>query len=162
VGQSEIIADPVRAYRRMKEDDFDPAKVVVLETAPKAGLPATIADDPGTAKITRYETSRVTVETDAAADAVLVLADAYFPGWHAYLDGKTAEMVPAYHAFRAVVVPKGPHLVEFRYEPASFRLGMALSCVTLSAGLIWAVVELLRKVGRAKGDTMRPASGITP
>jgi len=55
---------------RLAEDSFDPAKVVVLETAPKAGLPAPVTGNPGTARITRYETSRVTVETNAVADAI--------------------------------------------------------------------------------------------
>ncbi len=150
VGKSEVISDPARAFKRMKEDDFNPAQLVVLETAPKAGLPAPIAGDPGTAKVARYETSQVTVETDAVADAMLVLADAYFPGWNVYLDGKAAEMVPAYHAFRAVAVPKGPHTVEFRYEPGSFRLGLALSGATLLAGLVWGMMALLQKLRRVR------------
>jgi len=149
VGQSEIIADSAKAFFRMKENSFDPAKLVILETAPKTGLPAPVDGDPGTAKVTRYETSRVTIETEAAADAMLVLADAYFPGWHAYLDGTPLEIVPAYFAFRAVAVPKGMHTVEFRYEPASFRLGFALSGITLLAGFLWAMVELLRTFRRS-------------
>ncbi len=162
VGRSEVIGDPVRTFRRLKEDDFDPAQVVVLETAPKTGVPAPLEGNPGTAKITRYETSRVTVETDAAAAAMLVLADAYFPGWHAWLDGKPVEIVPAYHAFRAVAVPKGPHTVEFRYAPASFRLGMTMSGVTLLAGILWGAVVLLQTLRRSRGNAVRPAAGTTP
>ena len=162
VGRSEIIADPERQFARLKEDSFDPAKTVVLETAPKTGVPAPNEGDSGTAKIARYESARVVVETDAVTDAVLVLADACFPGWHAYLDGKPVEIVPAYHVFRAVVAPKGRHTIEFRYEPASFRLGLALSGITLLAGMLWAAVVLLHVLRRSKEDSAPPPAAATP
>ncbi len=162
VGRSEIIEDPARTFKRLREDGFDPAREVVLETAPNTGTPAPIEGDPGTARVTRYETSEVAVETNAVADAMLVLADAYFPGWKAFLDGRPVDIVPAYYAFRAVAVPKGLHTVEFRYEPASFRLGMTISCIALLAGILWAVAVLLKKLRRSPEDVLRQVAGTTP
>jgi uncharacterized membrane protein YfhO len=68
------------------------------------------------------------------------LADVFYPGWKAYIDGQPAEIYRANYLFRAVQVEAGGHLVEFRYEPLSFKLGVGLTCLTLiivAAGVIW-------------------------
>ncbi len=66
----------------------------------------------------------------------LFLADSYTPGWHAYADGKPLRVMPADITFRAVAVPQQATKVVFRYEPASFRVGMfvALLAVALVTG----------------------------
>ena len=56
--------------------------------------------------------------------ALLVVASQVFPGWTATIDGEATPIRPANLAMRAVAVPDGSHVVEFRYRPASFRLGL--------------------------------------
>ncbi len=63
----------------------------------------------------------------------VVLADTYYPGWFAYLDGRPAPLLRANYAFRAVAVEAGEHVVEFRYAPRSFQSGVWIS---LTSGLI--------------------------
>ena len=43
--------------------------------------------------------------------------------------GQAAELLRANYLMRAVFVPAGEHLVEFRYDPLSFKLGIATSLV---------------------------------
>ena len=64
---------------------------------------------------------------------LVVLADRWDKGWKAYLDGKPVEVLQANHAVRGVIAAPGARILEFRYEPASFRLGLAL---TLAAAAI--------------------------
>jgi hypothetical protein len=65
---------------------------------------------------------------------LLVLTDSYYPGWRARVDGRPSEIQRVRDAFRGVRVPAGEHLVELRYEPASFRVGLFLSL--LAAALL--------------------------
>jgi hypothetical protein len=81
----------------------------------------------------------------------LVLADTYYPGWRAYVDGARAEIVPANHAFRAVFVPPGQHVVEFRYESGSVLVGAVLS------GLAWLAFAAL--AASARWAHRRPRAG---
>ena len=43
------------------------------------------------------------------------------------VDGKPTPIRPANLAMRAIAVPDGTHVVEFRYRPDSFRLGLLLA-----------------------------------
>jgi len=79
------------------------------------------------------EPERVVVRTQGASDAVLVLTDAFYPGWKATLDGTPVAVLRANTAMRAVVVPAGDHRVEMRYRPRSLWIGTVLACAGAAA-----------------------------
>jgi hypothetical protein len=119
--------------------DFDPLAESYLEGAPE--LPAASDAPPRgrPATIVRDEPTLVEVEAELEAPGVLVLADSYFPGWRATLDGEPLEIHPANHLFRGVALPAGRHRVRFAYRPQRLSLGFAASGVgiVLLAMLVW-------------------------
>lgn len=130
-GTLEVLSDPQALWKRMREPDFVPRRVALAETPTATPAPTSQLDPPGAATITEYTSTRVSVKVSAKESAVLVLADAFYPGWKARLNGEDAELFPVFHAFRGVIVPAGESSVEFIYEPLSFRLGLALSVLAL-------------------------------
>ncbi len=103
----------------------------------------------GNARITAFDRNRVTVEAEADHPGLLVLAEAWYPGWSAAIDGVRAEVIPANAWMRAVAVPAGRHTVVFSYRPRWLPLGLA---VTLAAALIaW----LLWRYSSSSPDTLR-------
>ncbi len=98
-----------------------------------SGPEPAVGGELGEATITRYEPTAVELTTRAPGRRLLVLADAWYPGWEVYVDDRKASIVRAYYALRAVPVPGGRHRVRFAYEPASLRLGIAISAVALIA-----------------------------
>jgi uncharacterized membrane protein YfhO len=62
-----------------------------------------------------------------------VLADTYYPGWIATVDGVPAAILATNHLFRGVPAPAGTHRIRFAYRPRSLRLGAALSLLTALA-----------------------------
>ena len=71
----------------------------------------------------------------AERDAWLVLADTFYPGWNAEVDGEKVPILRANGLYRAVRVEAGEQTVIFRYQPTSFRVGVAVSCVSALAVL---------------------------
>ena len=71
----------------------------------------------------------------AAADdrALLVLADTWFPGWRAKVDGRDAPIVRTDQLLRGVVIGPGRATVEFAYAPWSWRVGWIVSLLTALA-----------------------------
>jgi len=104
----------------------------------EGGQPLETGEPPGTAAITEYAAERVVVATQSAAPALLVLSDAFYPGWTATVDGAPANILPANVLFRGVYVPAGAHTVTFTYEPAGWRLGLALA----AGGLLLALAAM--------------------
>ena len=83
----------------------------------------------------RPETVRVDVETPEAA--VLVLGDAFEPGWTARIEGgEVLEIYRANGLVRAVLVPAGHSQVLFHYETPWLRLGACLSGLGLLISLL--------------------------
>ncbi len=70
----------------------------------------------------------------------LVLADTFYAGWRAFVDGKSAPIERADYAYRAVPVGAGPHKVVMAFYPATVAaglflagLGLAVICALLAA-----------------------------
>ena len=101
-----------------------------VETMAEPGSRNSVVSPGYTAVIREYKTNSVVVEVTAESDGVLVLADTYYPGWTATVNGEKSRVLRVNGLVRGVVVKKGESTVEFRYCPLSFKAGMALFFVT--------------------------------
>jgi uncharacterized membrane protein YfhO len=83
----------------------------------------------------------VALETEAAAPAFVVLADAWFPGWSARVDGRETALHRVNQLVRGVAVPAGRHRVEMTFIPRGWHAGLLLTrlglLATLATGLAW-------------------------
>jgi hypothetical protein len=131
-----------RILRRLSTDGFDPKTEVILDQTPSIQPQRAFQ---ASAKIARYENTRVTIRASLDASGILVLADSFYPGWNAYVDGKKERILRANLFFRAVALPGGEHTVEFRYEPMSFKIGLMISVTTIFALIVTSVICVLRK-----------------
>jgi uncharacterized membrane protein YfhO len=107
---------------------------VILEEQPvwDPRIPAGHASVRATAAEIKSEgNNRVEILARVKKPSLLYLADTFYPGWNAYVDGKRTKIYRANYNFRAVPLPPGEHRVEFRYEPLSFYLGAWISGVTI-------------------------------
>ncbi len=113
---------------------LDPRRIVLLDRPPVHPLSAAgpAANPPLTpAHLTHAAADRLTFEADAAAPGVLVVSEAYYPGFSATLDGAPAPLLRADYAFRGVSLPAGHHVVGMRYRPRPVALGLSLSVLGL-------------------------------
>jgi hypothetical protein len=100
------------------------------------------ASSPGSTQIVRYSPGSIVVQAEAARPALLVVAESWYPGWQAKLDGQPVAVSRANYLSQGVVVPSGKHVVELEYSPDSFRYGTWLSiagslAVLVLAGWAW-------------------------
>lgn len=96
--------------------------------------PATFSG--GEARITHYGLQSVNIMASAGqAGGFLVLADQFYPGWKAYIDGRGAKIYRANGIMRGVIVPPGAHKIRFVYRPYVFYALSILSGLTVMACL---------------------------
>jgi hypothetical protein len=126
VHRARAVQDDDQALQILRGGGLDPHSEVLLAT--DQVLSSLFADSVADrADLLTYDSRRVTVEVDTAADGYLVLTDAWYPGWRVRVDGQEAALLRADVIFRAVQVPAGSHVVEFEYAPQSFRTGVLVS-----------------------------------
>jgi hypothetical protein len=126
-------ASQAEAFRHIRDGSFDFQRGVLLE----GEIPASPVDPrPVTpARIVSHESERVEIRFRSARAAWLVLADTFYPGWTAEAGGESLPIRRANGLYRAVRVEAGEaeQTVVFRYQPGSFRAGVAVSCLSALA-----------------------------
>ena len=71
------------------------------------------------------------LEARAPSTSLLVLTDSYARGWKATVDGRRVPIHRVDYLLRGVQLGPGRHRVEFRYEPSDWRIGLAISAISL-------------------------------
>ena len=129
-----IEPDAARGWARVARGETDLSREVLLERAPQTAFPPAGAARPAlVARLAEDRPERVVAEMTSDSAGLLVLADLFYPGWTAEVDGRPSEILRADGVFRAVALPAGSHRVVFRYQPLSVKIGAALSAAALLA-----------------------------
>jgi hypothetical protein len=127
-----------------------PGTVAVLEKETLADSALAAAGTGGRAppvagRIVELGRNRLVAEIDAPADGIVVVHEAYFPGWRAWVDGTETAIVPANVTFRGLAVGPGRHTIVMEYSPPGWlALGIVSLLGTLAAAGI-AGASLLRE-----------------
>ena len=81
-------------------------------------------------QLTDYQPNHLTYQTESANDRLAVFSEIYFAnGWNAYLDGVKAPYLRANYILRAMNIPAGKHTIDFKFEPAVWKVGEPISLV---------------------------------
>lgn len=123
-------ADAEATLAALSRADFDPLRESYVE----GPVPFEVADDAprgGPVVFVEDGESVVDLSVTAIRPGLVVLADTFYPGWRATVDGTEAPIVATNHLFRGVPVPAGSHRVRFQYRPWSVYLGGILSTIGL-------------------------------
>jgi hypothetical protein len=153
-----LVADDSQALAYLRGPAFDPTRMAAVAPGPgarvlgpDAGAPAAPAAAPaesaGTVRIVERAAEHWIVETSTPGDRLLVVAQAFFPGWEASVDGQDVPLVRADYFFQGVYVPAGAHRVDLRYRPHSLTIGLLVSLAAALASV--AMLLPFRRTGPA-------------
>jgi hypothetical protein len=138
---------------------FDPRRVAYADDPPALPGPCR-----GTAEVVDEVPDRVTLRLDMKTPGLVVLADAWYEGWHATLDGEPLPVLRVNHVLRGVAVPAGVGTLEFAYRQPGLAAGLRLALGALAGLLLWAAARAVlarrRSAGRAgQAGFTTPAPG---
>jgi hypothetical protein len=153
----ELVADSggIARLGAMTSSELRSTAIVVDGSAARrdlGGAPAGTCRNAGAVSVDRYEPERVALTAHSDQPSVLVLTDAWFPGWKVSVDGKPASVLRVDHALKGVALPGGAHRVEFEFRPAVVPAGAAVSGLTLLILATWSLVAY-RSRGTARSST---------
>jgi len=148
VGQTEIVADHDAAWEAVRQEAFDPTTTVILEKenigrfreSIDTNEPLALNNQPkATLALLQYDLDRITVGIQTDQAGYLVLADAYYPGWQATINGQPTTLERANFAFRAVYVPAGDHTIQLLFQPFWWQIGLMITAFTILILMVWAI-----------------------
>jgi hypothetical protein len=128
----------------MMTDDFQPKEMVVFEAPEREEAfslsPRALLDIGETAKpesdipggtedcqIRAYKNEEIDLDVTMNQDGYLVLSEINYPGWVAYVNGHKRQLLTGNYIFRVLPLSNGTHDVVIRYEPTSFKIGLAIT-----------------------------------
>lgn len=146
------VGSPEEALLRTTDAAFESSGQAIVECQ-GASPPVTPEEGQslGTVRVVSYEADRVELEATATAASVLVLADAYYRGWSATVDGRAAAILPTNVAGRGLLLEPGRHPVVFTYRTPDLLSAAALSLATLLLGAGFGLVGSFRRVRARRG-----------
>src|SRR5262249_42718416 len=83
--------------------------------------------------VSRYGPQRVELVAELKRPGLVVLADAFDPGWSLTIDGAPAPILRTNRLMRGAAGRAGKHTLGYTYSPTSFWIGAAISIAALLA-----------------------------
>ena len=108
---------------------------VLVEQRDAVGLKVAPGPGRGTVAIQHFDLNSLDLAVDSPGEALLVVAEAWYPGWRASIDGRSVACLPVNGWMRGVPVPAGRSRVRLAYHQNGLATG---SVISLLAGL-WLV-----------------------
>lgn len=127
---------------------FDPRRDAVVRRVEVGASPPSGAA--GSARVIAETNASVTLRATLARPGLVVLGDAWAPGWSVTVDGRPARPLQADVVMRGVAVAAGEHEIVWRYRVPGLATGALLSALGLAALLAWTglLVRRARRVVR--------------
>jgi hypothetical protein len=130
---------------------------IVLEEEPGFDVAPNAPGDPPVG-VEAYNRNSLALVVDAPRPGLVYVADNFFDGWTAVVNGAPARILPANYAFRAVVVPPGRSRVEFRYWPPGLTTGLWITGTSVLTLLCLALVPGMRTTRVRDPSSTHPCS----
>lgn len=110
--------------------DFEPRHVAVVDVKqfPDAAKFENHRDSTANIFLKSYDMKDMVYESNSSMDNVAVFSEIYYsPGWNVTIDEKPASHFRVNYVLRGMMIPKGKHKIEFKFEPAAYYTGEKIS-----------------------------------
>jgi hypothetical protein len=129
-------------FAALESDSFDARTTAIVERRCDVCRTTGRARRGGEATPTRWDAGAIDLRLSAEAPSLVVVSEAWFPGWSAEIDGRPAEVLRANGLVLGVPVPAGARELELRYRPPGLGAGAFVSALALLALLATAALAL--------------------
>lgn len=106
-------------------------KRVAITTMPNAENRTFQVDSTANIEVEIYKPNYIKYNSNSNTDGFAVFSEVYYQdGWQAYLDGEPVPHTRVNYVLRAMPVPKGSHIIEFKFEPQVIKTGSRITLVS--------------------------------
>ena len=129
VNNVNIVADANAEIKAIS--NFSPATTAIVDKRFEEQLFDFVKDSTAQIELTDYKPNCLTYKTLATSNQLAVLSEIYYDkGWNAYIDGNLVPHFRVNYVLRAMKIPAGNHLIEYKFEPKSWKTGGVISLIS--------------------------------
>lgn len=140
-----VVDNEGEALQLVQQAGFNAARTVILNrNADANSVQESNGTFMGVAQVTSEEPESIQLRATCPQRCYLVMAKIYYPGWRATVNGQSKPVLRANYAFSAVKLGPGDNAVTYFYDPLPFKLGLALTLVSLTISLLLVLLCLIR------------------
>lgn len=125
---------------------LEPSQVAVVDKKFEPVVKSVPSDSTATIELVAYEPNYLKYEVNSEKGGTVVFSEIYYPGWQSTVDGEEVPHGRADYILRAMNVPAGKHVVEFRFDPKSLHLTETIAFVALGLLALWAAVLVFMRI----------------
>ncbi len=130
---------------------IDPLHKIVVDKRFESVVQASSASDSTCSiTLTAYEPNDLKYEVNSSKGGTIVFSEIYYPGWQAYIDGEKVEHGRANYILRAMNVPAGQHVVEFKFDPDTLHATETIAYIAFALLAIAAIVVIIIEIRKKK------------
>ena len=129
---------------------LDPIQKAIVDKKFEAQVKPMPADSTATISLLAYEPNYLKYEVNTEKGGTVVFSEIYYPGWQSTIDGEEAPHGRANYILRAMNVPAGKHVVEFKFDPTSLHVTENIAFISLGLLALLAIITIIMKFKKNK------------
>ncbi len=121
-----MVDNPNEEIERL--NDFNPKEEVIIDDYFSEYIERETFSGNGEIVLKSYHPEKLVYESDSEEKQFAVFSEIFYqPGWRSFIDGEEIEHIRVNYILRGLIVPPGKHIIEFRFEPPSYKTGGKIS-----------------------------------
>ena len=136
---------------------LNPTEKAIVDKKFESVIQSLPSDSTATIELVAYEPNYLKYEVSSDKGGTVVFSEIYYPGWKSTIDGQEVAHGRANYILRAMNVPAGQHVVEFRFDPTSLHVTENIAFVALGLLLVLATITVYLSFRRPKGGRISKA-----
>lgn len=132
---------------------FNPAETAVLYQKDQSAIGSIKYDSTASIQLVKAENDQMSYQFNGTGNQFAVFSEVFYDaGWKAYVDEKETPIFQTNYVLRGIQIPAGKHTIQFKFEPASYAVGLKAaigSSVIIWLLLLGALVGAFRKPKQA-------------
>ena len=136
---------------------LDPIEKAIVDKKFESVIQSLPSDSTATIELVAYEPNYLKYEVSSDKGGTVVFSEIYYPGWKSTIDGQEVVHGRANYILRAINVPAGQHVVEFRFDPTSLHVTENIAFIALGLLLVLAIITVYLSFRRPKGGRISKA-----
>ena len=108
--------------------ELDVKNTAVVDERFKDQLIADLSNENASISLMDYKPNYLQYKSNSTNDGIVIFSEIYYnKGWNAYIDGVLKPHFRANYVLRGLQIPKGNHIIEFKFEPSTYKTGERVS-----------------------------------